>query len=68
LQEAYFTFSQKMSGIEIATMITTEDFQNYWRWMDERTLSSFSGVTFSHYKAAAFHYMLALPCKRDEKD
>jgi hypothetical protein len=26
--------------------------------VDERTLSSFSGVTFSHYKAAAFHYML----------
>ncbi len=26
--------------------------------MDERTSSSFSGVTFSHYKAAAFHYML----------
>jgi hypothetical protein len=25
-QEAHFTFSQKMSGIEIATMITTEDF------------------------------------------
>jgi hypothetical protein len=31
LQEAHFTFSQKMSGIEIATMITTEDFQNYWQ-------------------------------------
>ncbi len=59
LQEAHFTFSQKMSGIEIATMITTEDFQNYWQRVDERTLSSFSGVTFSHYKAAAFHYMLS---------
>ena len=58
LQEAHFMFSQKMSGIEIATMITMEDFQNYWQRVDERTLSSFSGVTFSHYKAAAFHYML----------
>ncbi len=53
LQEAQFTFSQ-MSGTEIATMITTEDFQNYWQQEDERTLSSFSGVTFSHYKVAAF--------------
>jgi hypothetical protein len=58
LQKAHFTFSQKMSGIEIATMITTEDFQNYWQRVDERTSSSFSGVTFSHYKVAAFHYML----------
>jgi hypothetical protein len=30
LQEAQFTFSQ-MSGIEIVTMITTEDFQKYWQ-------------------------------------
>ncbi len=28
LQEAHITFSQ-LSGIEIETMITTEDFQNY---------------------------------------
>jgi hypothetical protein len=60
LQEAHITFSQ-MSGTEIATMITTEDFQNHWQRVDEneRTLSSFSGVTFSHYKAAAFHPMLS---------
>jgi hypothetical protein len=58
LQEAQFTFSQ-MSGTEIATMITTEDFQNYWQQVDERTLSSFSSITLSHYKAAAFHYMLS---------
>jgi len=36
-----------------------EDFQNYWRRVDERTPSSFSGVTFSHYKAAAYHPMLS---------
>jgi hypothetical protein len=36
LQEAHITFSQ-LSGIEIETMITTEDFQNYWRRVDERT-------------------------------
>jgi hypothetical protein len=58
LQEAHITFSQ-LSGIEIKTMITTEDFQNYWRRVDERTSSSFSGVTFSHYKAAAYHLMLS---------
>jgi hypothetical protein len=57
LQEAQFTFSQ-MSGTEIATMITTEDFQNYWQRVDKRTLSSFSSITFSHYKVAPFHYML----------
>jgi hypothetical protein len=58
LQEAQMTFSQ-MSGTEIATMITTEEFQNYWQRVDERTSSSFSGIMFSHYKAAAFHYMLS---------
>jgi hypothetical protein len=57
LQQAQMTFSQ-MLGTEIATMITTEDFQNYWQRVDERTSSSFSGITFSHHKAAAFHYML----------
>ena len=58
LQEAHITFSQ-LSGIEIETTITTEDFQNYWRRVDERTSSSFSGITFSHYKAAANHSMLS---------
>jgi hypothetical protein len=47
-----------MSGTEIATMITMEDFQHYWQQVNEKTLSSFSGVTFSNFKAAAFHYML----------
>jgi hypothetical protein len=61
LQQAQMTFSQ-MSGIGIATMITTKDFQNYWQWVDERTLSSFSGITFSHYKVAAFHYALDNAC------
>ncbi len=52
------TFAQ-MSGTKIATMITMEDFQNYCQRVDERTLSSFSGIMFSHYKAAPFHYMLS---------
>ncbi len=57
LQEAQITFS-RMSGCKIATFITTKDFQEYWQWVDEQTSSSFSGATFSHYKAASFLYML----------
>jgi hypothetical protein len=57
LQEAHHTFIQ-MSGIEISMLVTTEDFQNYWQEVDERTSSSISGATFSHYKAAAFHRTL----------
>ncbi len=58
LQEAQHTFSL-MSGAEIATTISTADFQQYWKRVDERTSSSFSGVTFSHYKAVASHLMLS---------
>jgi hypothetical protein len=37
----------------------TIDFQQYWKKVDERTSSSFSGVTFFHYKAVASHLMLS---------
>ena len=47
-----------MSGTEIATTITAKNFQYFWQWVDERTSSSFSGITFLHYKAAALHPML----------
>jgi hypothetical protein len=47
-----------MSGIEILTSVTTEDFQYYWQRVEEQTLLSFSGVTFSRYKVVAFHCML----------
>jgi hypothetical protein len=57
LQEAHYTFSH-MSGAKIATTISTADFQQYWIKVDEQTSSSFSGVTFLHYKAAASHSML----------
>jgi hypothetical protein len=57
LQEAQYTFSQ-MSGVEIATTMTTEDFLYYWGQVNEQTSLSFSSVTFSHYKVAAFHPML----------
>jgi hypothetical protein len=59
LQEAQHTFSH-MSCAEIATTISTADFQQYWKRVDERTSSSFSGVTFSHYKAVASHSMLSV--------
>jgi hypothetical protein len=58
LQEAHYTFSH-MSGAEIMIIVTMEDFQNFWRRVDERTSSSFSRVTFSHYKAAASNPMLS---------
>jgi hypothetical protein len=59
LQEVHYTFSQ-ISSAEIATTITTEDFQNFWQWFIERTSYSFSGITSLHYKAAALHPMLAV--------
>ncbi len=57
LQEAHYTFSH-MSSAKIATTITTVDFQQYWIKVEERTSSSFSGVTFLNYKAVASHSML----------
>ncbi len=57
LQEAHYTFL-RMSGAKIATTISTTDFQQYWIKVDKRTSSSFSGVTFLHYKVAASHSML----------
>ncbi len=57
LQEAHYTFSP-MSGTKIATTISNADFQQYWIKINKRTSSSFSGVTFLHYKAEASHSML----------
>jgi hypothetical protein len=58
LQEAHYTFSH-MLGAEIAIIVTTEDFQDFWRWVNERTSSSFSGITFLHYETAASNLMLS---------
>jgi hypothetical protein len=44
---------------KIATTIFTMDVQQYWIKVDERTSSSFSSVTFLHYKVAASHSMLS---------
>jgi hypothetical protein len=57
LQEAHYTFSL-MSGAKIGTTISTPDFQQYWIKVDKRTSSSFSSVTFLHYKAVASHSVL----------
>jgi hypothetical protein len=57
LQEAHYTIS-RMSNAKITTTISMVDFQQYWIKVDNRTSSSYSGVTFLHYKAAAFHSML----------
>ena len=37
---------------DIRIAITKDDFQAYWRRMNERTSSLFSGLHFSHWKAA----------------
>ncbi len=58
LQEAHYTLSH-MSGAEIAIIVTAEDVQDFWRRVNERTLSSFSGITFLHYNAAASNLMLS---------
>ena len=58
LQEAQHTF-WRMCDKEIVTTNSTADFQQYWRRVDERTSSSFCGITFSHYKAVASHLMLS---------
>jgi hypothetical protein len=58
LQEAHYTFSC-MSSAEIVTTISTVDFQQYWIKVDKQTSSSFSGVTFLHYKVVASHSMLS---------
>ncbi len=56
-QEAHYTFS-RMSGTEISTTISTLDFLQYWIKEDERTSSSFSGITILHYKVAASYSVL----------
>ena len=54
-EEAAHTFA-KLSNEEIATFVSVEDFQFYWKRANEHICSSYSGLHFSHYKAAAFDY------------
>ena len=58
LEEAAHTFSQ-MSGEEISTYVTVEDFQYYWQRANERISSSYSGLHYGHYKAASFDVNLS---------
>jgi hypothetical protein len=58
LQDTHYTFLH-MSGAKITTTISTTNFQQYWTRVDEKTSSSFSGVTFLHYKAVTSHSMLS---------
>ena len=44
---------EKMGEGEVDIVISKEDFQYYWRRAKEKTSSSFLGVHFGHYKAAA---------------
>ena len=44
---------------QVATYVTTEDFQHYWQTANERTSSSYSGLHFGHYKAASFNRVLS---------
>ena len=43
----------KMQNGEVNIIISQEYFQHYWKRVKERTSSSFSGLHFGHYKAAA---------------
>ena len=42
-----------MGDGKVDIVVTEEDFQHYWRRAKERTSFSYSGIHFSHYKAAA---------------
>ena len=47
------------TGIPISTLISADAYVHYWRHAKERTSSSFSGLHFGHWKAAAFDAYLA---------
>ena len=59
LEEAARTFAL-LSRREVSTYVTVEDFQYYWKRARERTSSSYSGLSFSHYMAAAHDDELSL--------
>ena len=42
-----------MSREEVATYVTAEDYQYYWKRVKEKTASSYSRLHFGHYIAAA---------------
>ena len=54
-----------MPRAELATYVTVDDFQYYWRQANEIILSSYSGLHMGHYKATSFNlHLLALPAQK----
>ena len=49
-----------MSRAEVATYVTVEDFQFYWRQKNDQISSLFNGLHMGHYKAAAYNDDLSL--------
>ena len=58
LEEAAISYS-KLSNEEVETYVTAEDFQYYWQRSNERISSSYSGLHFGLYKAAAYNVELS---------
>jgi hypothetical protein len=58
LQEAHLMY-QKMTRFEIEDIVSTKEFQLYWRRANENVQSSASGIHFGHLKAAGFDKFLA---------
>ena len=59
LEEAAITFA-KLSKEQVATYVTVDDFIHYWKTVNERILSSYSGLHMGHYKAASYDRDLAV--------
>ena len=56
---------KKMGDREVNIIITREDYQHYWKRVEERIASSYSGLHFGHYKSAAFlDYLLEILSKK----
>jgi hypothetical protein len=57
-QDAHLLY-QKMSKLEVEDMISTEEFQSYWRRANKNVQLSASGVHFGHLNAASFDKFLS---------
>ena len=52
---------EKMGTDEVRIETNRKDYQYYWKRAKERTASSFSGLHFGDYKAAAY---IQIPCQQ----